>query len=259
MMHRSGTRPIFFLMSLLGWASAIIVGCSQPINGRAPTPTPLTVQDIIRRSQAAALQDTSGTIEEMVTGTEPKSGQNLTLDLKGTQSITTQPARADIVLGTSLLGITFSTESITDGNFDYVMVTTSSNSSSTTPLWQKCPANSPQAGTGNPNLNLTDLQHPILIGMEKVGTFQTYHIQGTLAPTTPTPGTTAGAEDLWIRIDNFYIAKLVVNATLPSYSILTQVAVQATIVFTKWNSGLTIVIPAPNQTTTCMLGTGQIG
>jgi hypothetical protein len=73
---------------------------------------------------------------------------------------------------------------------------------------------------------------------------QVYHLRGTLV--APTPAATSSTdtpttEDLWVRTDNFYPAKVMISSTSTTAGATSTAT--ATITFTSWNTGLTITIP----------------
>ena len=149
------------------------------------------------------------------------------------------------------------------------------------PPWVKVPVGQPIPTA----LDYSHLQNVKLIGAEKVNGKDTWHLQGTLniagmTSATPNPGIAATAtavatqtgasvtpvtEDLWFQQDTYFPAKVTVNfsANLGNLASLTggttatpaptttptnsQVTSAATVLFTAWNSGITITPPPASQ------------
>ncbi|MBA3825413.1 MAG: hypothetical protein H0X24_16130 [Ktedonobacterales bacterium] len=151
------------------------------------------------------------------------------------------------------------------------------------PPWIKIPVGQPIPTV----LDYSHVQNVKLIGAEKVNGKDTWHLQGTLniaglsGSATPNPGIAATAtaiatqtgasvtpvtEDLWFQQDTYFPAKLTVkfSANLGNLAALmgsttatptpatptptnSQIASDATVIFTAWNSGITITPPPANQ------------
>lgn len=94
------------------------------------------------------------------------------------------------------------------------------------------------------------IKHPKLVGTGMLNGNRTYHITGTFTGEILTAimpdavNALSATEDIWIRTDNFYPAKF--NITRSSVSSLVSTT-SIVITFIKWDSGIAIAIPSPEQ------------
>lgn len=240
MRPRVVTGPNLGVMFLLGCA-LLLAACGA--NGGSATATkPLTAAEILQRSQNSALKDAT------FDATLGIASSGLTINFTGTGKLTKSPARSELVLHGTLLGVTETVDTITDGNTSYTLTTPGQ-----TTKWVKTTGSgSALPGSGSSITNYGDLQNPTLIGTETLNGHQVYHLSGKLLDATPTAGSTTSAtsattEELWVRTDNFYPAKVAINGTTTSSGATSTVNVVLT--FTSWDTGITIALPPPSDVT----------
>ena len=237
-----GIATVFLACSVL-----FLAACG----GIAGITKPLTASQILANSQnPSSLKD--ATFDMIFTIGLGATG-NVTFT--GSGKLTRTPNRSDINFSGSLLGQTFTDETITDGNISYSKTIPSTSGGK----WVKTTVSS-STGSGlgvDPSslTNFGNLQNATLVGTETINGHQAYHLKGTLASGTPTPTTgtpAAGAdtaqEDLWVRTDNFYPLKVSFSSTSTAGG--TTSTTTATITFKTWNTGITISLPPPSDVTT---------
>jgi len=225
---------MFVIASIAGLAACGIGGSSS-----------LTVNDIISRAEAAHPNDATFTLKLAINGSASGTTINTTFTGDGTE--TSSPTRSDIKLNGSFLGTAVVIETITDGTTTYTKTTPSSTGDN---KWSK------STGDSSDNINpdatsfFAGMKTPKLVGIEQINGHATYHISGTavLPTTTPTTSSTSGTgtEDVWVRTDNFYPAKLSLQGSGSSFLGVNGSA-NLEIDFTKWDSGVTIALPPPSQ------------
>ncbi|HUY79742.1 MAG TPA: LppX_LprAFG lipoprotein [Ktedonobacterales bacterium] len=161
----------------------------------------------------------------------------------GTGTVTTHPQRSDIHATTSSSLGNQTDEVITDGSTAYVKTPGQSK-------WLKITGNpSSLSGAGGISptspVNFGSLQNVTFVGAETVEGYKTWHVKGTTAQTVSGKTVTSNI-DVWVRQDNSYIVQV------KSHSVESGAtgAVDTTITFTKWNTGVTITPPPASDVTT---------
>ncbi len=204
--------------------------------------TSLTVNDIISKADAAHFKDATFTLSLAIKGTF--SGTSINTTFTGGGTATSNPQRSDIKFSGSVLGQTVSEETITDGD------TTYSKSSGDSKWTKSTSSNSGAIPAPDSSSLFGELKNPKLVGIEQINGHATYHISGTAALGTATPTTsstsTNATADVWVRTDNFYPAKATFQASGSDFGVDNGSAI-VEIDFTKWDSGVTITVPSPDQ------------
>jgi hypothetical protein len=196
---------------------------------------PLTATDVVQKAQTSSLKDTAFDLKLDVVAS------GVTISFTGTGKLTQSPERSEINLHGSFLGQSIQVDDITAGGFDYTKTTPSK----TTKYVKTASGTGSSLGVGGGTItSFGNLHSPTLVGIETVNGHQVYHLRGTLV--APTPAATSSTdtpttEDLWVRTDNFYPAKVMISSTSTSAGATSTAT--ATITFTSWNTGLTITIP----------------
>jgi LppX_LprAFG lipoprotein len=236
-----GFRQRFSLVSLAlpALLMLLLAACSTATSGGGATTSGTVApsaqaREILAKAQAVKLKD--ATLKTLVT---TKRG-NQTINLDGTARTTASPRRVEVV-GTASLGVPY--QAIVDSNVIYIKLNDK---------WLKYTVGNANAEFNYDFISLVEqLQNPGLVGTETINGVQTYHLRGTVqAPVTPGANQKieTTTEDLWVRQDNYYPAKIVAHGAGSSQG--TSVTVDVTATFTAWNSGITITPPSPDQVTT---------
>lgn len=194
-----------------------------PIPTATATPRPLTATEILDKAKVAPFKDMSGTLSGSVTV------DTTTVQITGQIVFTAQPARTFTEI-TAQAGTTTDTEdTINDGTNTYTKDTPPD-----TALWHKCTSSSGPVNLPTLVSLYDSLTDPALVGQETVTNRATYHLRST---------ETSGTYDVWIRADNFYLAKLALTADNGNENIV--------FTFTDWDVGTTINLPDPTQVVAC--------
>jgi hypothetical protein len=204
-------------------------GASSTATSGSAGPMPAAAE-VLAKAQAVHLRDATMTTHINAT----QGGRTLALD--GTIKETASPRR--LAFATSGL---FGMQGIIDGNTVYVDLGAG---------WVKTSLGQVGAlASADPIALIEQMQQPQLVGAETVNGAATYHLRGMLPqPSDSGSGATANAstdtstEDLWVRQDNFYPAKVAaqVNGTSSGQNVTADI----TGTFTAWNSGISIALPA---------------
>lgn len=233
MMQRSWRAGITAFIVLGTLALAACSSVAAP--GTNTTPT---ASDILAKAKAAKLKDATYTITIKVGST------NLAGNITGSGDgkLTTHPQRSSSTINFSVSNTTFAYEIITDGKDTYTKQRSEAK-------WSKNAVTLPV----NPSdsLNYDQMKNPTLVGAETINGITTWHLKSVgqttvtsaTATANPTPTTVSGSEDLWVRQDNAYPVKIIIDAS--------QVGGTATITtqYSAWDTGITIDLPAPDQIT----------
>jgi hypothetical protein len=223
-----------------------LAGCGVPLLSAGPTPTPTPPPDpatLLRQASTADWRDVTFTIS--FNANELGQAVNGTGSGKATKS----PQRVELHL-TLPLTIEGTTSQIAiDEVVDSATSTAYSRISGIPGLpssgqWTKSPINA-AISSGSPVdptsiTNFSGLQNAKLIGAGTLNGVAVWHIQATQTQA----GTTA-TTDIYIRQDNHYPLKVTAHATVASTPDATNTATttDATILFTQYNSGVTITLP----------------
>ena len=217
----------------------LLAACSTSTSDAGATTTGTVApsaqaREILAKAQAVKLKD--ATLKTLVT--TKRGSQTVTLD--GTARTTADPRRVEVA-GTASLGIPY--HAIVDGSVIYIKLNDK---------WLKYTVGNANAEFNYDFLSLVEqLQNPGLVGTETINGVQTYHLRGTVqTPVTPNANQRieTTTEDLWVRQDNYYPAKIVAHGGGTNKG--TSFTVDVTATFTTWNSGVTITPPSPDQVTT---------
>ena len=218
--------------------------------GAASSTAPLSAADIISKAQNAHPKDATFTLSLMVNGTS--NGTAVNTQLTGNGELTRTPPRSHVTLNATISGISVTVEDITDGTTQYNKTTSPSLPSNG--KWMKTTVSSTDPSNVSFGSLYTNIKNPKLVGTEKVNGNDAYHITGTPIEDTPTAGTPAtsttstATEDIWVKTNNFYPVKLSITGTSASGSGLVDTGTSNTVVtFTKWDSGVSIAVPSPDQ------------
>ncbi|HLY32255.1 MAG TPA: hypothetical protein VKQ36_14595 [Ktedonobacterales bacterium] len=232
--HRSSVarlgRPAMLTLIACGaiLASALLAACSPTFNIQTPT-----AQTIINKAKHATWKDATFTF------TSAATTAGLTYHATGHGVETTKPQRSDETV-TSVAGSQSQTEEIiTDGQTIYTR-------QQGQPKWTKTtiPPNFGGVSPTSPT-DFGSLQNLTFVGSETIEGYPTWHVKGMFT-TTAQGKTTTNNVDLWVRQDNFYVVQVKDHTTVTGQS----GAVDTTLLFTKWNTGVVITPPPPSQVTT---------
>jgi hypothetical protein len=237
-------------------ALAVIVAAALFIRDRLnppPANDPVRGQQILTKAEAANLQDTTFTIAGTVGASFGGAGISTPLD--GNGELTRNPQRLHLTLSAQIV-TSLNVEIVEDGTTYYVK-SAQLNSSSDKPWTKTDSANGLDGIAFTQFLDYRYIQHPVYIGDESISGHDTYHIRadltsqiaGTVATATPA-GTSANVtEDLWFIKSNYLPIKITLHAGGDTGSSTTAISakVDETFTFTKWNTGLTIAVPPPDQ------------
>jgi hypothetical protein len=264
-----------WLIGLAGALAAVIVILIIVLVVVATAPPSAT--KILQNAKNANLKDATYSITAPLTINFSTSGTSAptTVTLTGTGKLTTAkstttPSANDVSVSIPLIGSQNAIEAITVNKNLYLnlgaLASLLGGTPSTAAQWLSVPI-------GNTSINLlsySNLKDLKYIGSETINGHSTWHIRGTLSVTgenaTPTASSTSTApisgsatEDLWIRQDNSFPAKMqmtfnvsTAGLNLPSTSgtgtggtTATPQAISGamTLLFTAWNSNLDIAAP----------------
>jgi LppX_LprAFG lipoprotein len=234
-----GRRFTLVSLALPALLMLLLAACSTATDGADTTatgtvPPSADAREILAKAQAVKLKD--ATLQTQVT--TKRGAQTITLD--GTARTTADPRRVEVV-GTASKVLPY--HAIVDGNVIYIQADNK---------WLKYTVGNDNAEFNYDFLALVEqLRNPSLVGTETINGAQTYHLRGTVE-TPVTPGANQSiettTEDLWVRQDNYYPAKILAHGGGSSKGV--SIRVDATATFTAWNSGFTITPPPPDQVTT---------
>jgi hypothetical protein len=228
------TLSALLMFVLTACATSTSGGANAGASATGTVAPSASAREILTKAQAVKLKD--ATLKTQVT--TKRGSQTVTLD--GTARTTASPRRVEVA-GTASLGVPY--QAIVDGNTIYIKLADK---------WLKVPVGSANAEFNYDFIALVEqLQNPTLVGTETINGFQTYHLRGTVqAPVTPGANQKieTTTEDLWVRQDNYYPAKIVAHGGGSNNG--TSVTVDVTATFTAWNSGITITPPPADQVTT---------
>lgn len=238
-MSRKGMRVIFGSLVLVGVLA--LAACGTSGGGAAkttPTATPGAAQ-IVAQIKNLKFKDATFTMNFSFTT------QGTTATGTGGGKVTMNPNRSDLQLAFPLTisGTSYNLqyEVITDGNDSYTMISSTPDipGFTTSGMWTKGAADSSNNPFGNTSQfgNFTSgLGTPTLVGVETVNGVSVYHLKGTDATT---PGSTI---DLYVRKDNYQPVKADYTETGTSSG-------NFTLVFTGYNTGISIAVPPASQIT----------
>ena len=214
-------------------------------NGGKALPTatatvPPTASQILTRMQAFHYTDAAFTMGMSFTD------QGQSVSATGSGKVTTNPARTDIqmTIPLTISGTTYALqiEEITDGNNTYQMISSTPDvpGFTTGGKWKETPSSSSTNLTPfdpgqflNFNGSLSDAT---LVGTETLNGVQVWHLKAT------DTSSSGGTADLYVRQDNYAPAKV-------SYTMTGATSGTFDMVFTGFNSGISITVPSPDQVT----------
>ena len=255
---RDWRGPLRALSILLAVAVVIVAGLA--IHARlnpGPINDPVRGQQILAKAEAAALQDTAFIASGKV-GADLGAGSNFTTPLTGHGEETHQPQRVHLVLSAqSPLGGSLDVEVIEDGTTYYTK--TAGLGATAGKPWTK--TDSASSGIGGiaftQFLDYRYIQHPVYVGYETIAGHATYHIHadlssqisGTVATATPAGTSAQVTEELWFSKSSYFPIQITLHAGASGQasSSLVSATVDETFTFTSWNTGLTIILPPPDQ------------
>ncbi|HKV83176.1 MAG TPA: hypothetical protein VJN88_01375 [Ktedonobacterales bacterium] len=240
-MSRKGMRVIFGSLLVVGVLALAACGTGSGAGAKTtPTATPGAAQ-IVAHIKNLQFKDATFTMTFNFTT------QGQTVSGSGGGKFTKNPDRSDIQLAFPLTvsGSTYNLqyEVITDGTTSYTMITSNPDipGVSTGGMWTKgttdsSSSSSPFGNTSQFGDFATGLGSPTLVGTETVNGVATYHLKGT---DTSTAGSSI---DLYVRTDNYQPVKADFTETGSSSG-------NFTLVFTGFNSGISIATPPASQVT----------
>lgn len=215
-------------------ASSMSVNTNMGNGGSSSTATsgPVTAQQILAKAQQQQLTSASFTINQQI---QTPHG---TLTSHGSGKLQETPFAEEINTTASLNGQQVRSQAIyANGN----VYARSANSSS----WIETPSGQiVNSSAAAPDLShVATLPNATLVGTETVNGVKTYRLRG-YGMRTVNGQSVAYKENLWIRQDSFQPAQRTDVANLPIGSM------QSTVVFTGWNTNLSIQTPAPSAIST---------
>lgn len=236
---------------LAALAMLALAACGTSTAPQTQTTTLPDAATILQKAEAASFKDVTYTIAL----TETVSGQ--TINATGTGGETTSPKRLQMTLTVPVPGKSYS--ATVDEVIDYTAKTAYTKTSGVPGQTAKWTKTSLAKFLGNSAVDvsaisdLTSFKNPKMIGSDTVDGVAVWHLQSTQSnnAATGTPATTGASatatanasaaaatstSDLYVRQDNGLPARMTINETGTS-------PVNATIDFTKYNTGLTIAIP----------------
>jgi hypothetical protein len=219
---------------------------SNGIGNSSSSSSPLTsASAILSKAQSASYKDASLTYSN-TSKSSGGGGADVNTQLTGPGELTHNPSRSHLTLTGSINNQTVAIESITDGSTLYTKSSYSIFKSDG--FWHQTKVD---AGSSAVNLDkeYAEIQNPKLVGTETVNGYSAYHITGTPAPNHAVESTVtqSGTEDIWIRTDNFYPLKFSGKSTSTDSSDGTTDTSSISVVFNKWDSGISIALPPPSQ------------
>ncbi|MBV9689571.1 MAG: hypothetical protein JO202_07655 [Ktedonobacteraceae bacterium] len=251
----------FRTLIIITWTVLALAACSGSsfdASSSTPSPsTPLTAEEIITRMQQAPLKDATFTeqVNSQTAGSAVGIPITVVATVKGNGHLITHPKRVEVQLSGTVPESTFSAQNvIVDASGSYVQVSGDTH-------WSKTNSSGATVSSVGPDLvlNYTQLQGATLVGSEIINGIATWHLKGTppintnivvnggVTNITNVSSSTdvAATEDIWVRQDNYYPVKIEVqttsNISAPSTTI--HVAANEHILFTAWDTGITISTP----------------
>jgi outer membrane lipoprotein-sorting protein len=200
------------VIGFLGMA-CVLTACAPKSSSSLPAPK--TAADVITRAKAAPLHDAAF---HFALSSLPFSGNGV---------VTTQPHRVAITLDPT----SGSEQRVYDGGLVYIKDPPASQ-------WQTL---STDDMLGNPDLpDYAAYQQVSLLGTERINGVATWHLKATVLTSLKT-ATATETQEVWIRQDT-YFPEQVISHILVTKGTFTG-PYDATVTFTKWNTGATIPLP----------------
>jgi hypothetical protein len=203
-----------------------------------PSPKMLSVQDILRNANQAPLKDAIFT-ENLTLKTSRG-----TLSMTGNGKLTTQPKRTDTTVSITIAGKPILDETITDGQDIYRKVANQ-------PKWNKSSLNKVGFAPSSDFLALDydQMKGGTLIGSESINGVTTWHLSSMGPSHGSSTGSAVLTENLWLRQDNYYPVKITLHEVreVPDSITNAQQLYDETIIFTQWDKGIIISLPASSE------------
>lgn len=229
--------------ALLMMGVLALSACGIGGSGKAsPTATPDAAQ-IVAKVKALQFKDATFTFTMNIT----TSGQ--TVNGTGSGKITKSPDRSDLQFSFPLTvaGSSFNVqgETITDGSTTYTKLSSTPDipGFTTNGMWTKSDSGAGSTagsifggGTSQFGDFIGSLSGGTLVGAETVDGVQVYHLKGT------DTSSSGGTLDVYVRKDNYQPVKAVFTETGDTSGTFT-------LVFTGWNTGISIATPPADQVT----------
>ena len=224
---------------VLGFVGVLAMNKGASHGGSAnatPTATPNASQ-ILAKMQAFTYNDASFTMSLDFTS------QGQSISGTGGGKITKNPNRSDIQFSFPLTesGTTYTIqfEVITDGSTSYTQIS-GIPGLSTNGKWIQSSSSSTSAGITpfDPGqlTNMGSLSNATLVGADTINGVPVYHLTAT------DTGSSGGTADIYVRQDNNQPVKI-------SFTMTGSTSGSISIVFTSFNTGITISTPSPDQVT----------
>jgi hypothetical protein len=210
-----------------------VAGCSSNTGGTSATlPSGST---ILAGAEQAPLKDATFTLSTLQAYQSPNTGSGM---------LTTFPKRTVTVIGTG----TEEVRRLTDSTGYFLLSAGASGADKFKTCIMQIVQNDPDVALFllQPDfLDYAQLQELKVLGSEKMNGIATWHLVGSRPVTGPLartlPGPEIVKEDLWFRKNDFYPTKLTYAITPTSGGVAYEVI---TLVFLKWDTGLTLPVPS---------------
>ena len=245
-------RPtsIRMMIALVGMLSiALLTGCGVNL----PALKPPSASDLLAKVKHPGWKDATFTITDKISSQSPLVGVS-SIAITGAGKLTTNPARSDIVYKDTVTssaapsGIPMSGEIISDGASLY----TKSAGQSKWLKFDGCSTTSTSGSQANVLCGniaaVGDIKNVQFVGADTINGVATWHIKGDTAGSATgagAQGTGTGTIDVWVRQNNFYPVKIV-NHTIASSNGV-NATIDQTVLFTAWDTGVTITVPSADQ------------
>ncbi len=222
------------IVALAMMSAVALAGCGVSLGSVTQLPNANT---IINGAKSQTWKDATFTFSVAI------ASAAVTSHTTGTGVVTTHPQRSDLQATTASSLGNQTDEVITDGSTVYIKTPTQSK-------WLKVVGNpSSLSGVGGVSptapVNLGSLQNVSLVGAETIEGYPTWHVRGTTVETASGKSVTSTI-DVWVRQDNHYIVQVKSHSTEGG----TSGTVDTEIIFTEWNTDVTITPPAASDVTT---------
>ncbi len=227
--HARARLSAVILLSLSMLLATFLVACSPTT--QVPDP-----QTIINKVKQQNWKDATFTF----TANAATPGASYTATGNGV--VTRNPQRTDETITSNSGSQTQTEEVITDGQNVYARVKGQQK-------WVKLTTPPDLGGFGGvtPTTDFGSLQNLTFVGSETIEGYPTWHVKGTYTTTTTQGKTVTNNVDLWVRQDNYWVVQVKDHATVAGEPGTTS---DATLLFTKWNTGAVITPPPPGQVAT---------
>lgn len=247
--RRAARKVSFISCSLVLLSLFVLAGCGAPASGGtgnsngggAVSGPPPSLQTILDKFKHPGFTDASCTIE---THTAARTVDGVAIpasSLSGECETTTNPDRNHTIIHfTTSTGTKHTVEGITDTATSISYTKSSIDGGPVPTKWTKTSLSELEGASSSPFLSLDSMKNPTLVGADTINGVAVWHVRGQAD--LPSASGLKENLDCYLRQDNQY--PLEIKGTITG-----SMQSTTTLLFTKYNSGITIALPPADQVT----------